>query len=168
MARKPIVRGVGSAQELAEKLGWMGAIERPTMGQGADVPEIGEMVDVSVYALQDMLTIVGTYAGPKDGKWSPVVMEALSRWNHDRFQLVVTPKPEDPETVSFRRQVFNALKADAEAAVGRPARPWYFWPLVITGTVAGIYLLVYMFSKAAKGGGTSEFAVSRRSRRLED
>ena len=81
-SRRPVVRG-GTAMSLAERLGWMGSIERGGMraAPSATVPEIGEMYDVSVYALQDMLTIVGVYAGPKDGNWSDAVMTALNRWN---------------------------------------------------------------------------------------
>jgi hypothetical protein len=170
-AKKPVIRG-GSAMSLAERLGWMGSVERragmrAAPNPSATVPEIGEMVDVSVFALQDMLTIVGTYSGPKDGNWSPAVQDALNRWNQPdpagaaRFTMTVVPKPDDPQTVGFRRQVFDALRVDAEHAVGRPSKPWYFWPLVLTGSVAGIYLLVYVFSKA-KGKGVSDFQLARR------
>jgi hypothetical protein len=167
-SRKPVVRG-GSAVALAEKLGWMGSIERRGMGtpMSATAPEIGEMVDVSVYALQDMLTLVGTYTGPKDGNWSPAVQAALTAWNQPdpggpaRFSLAVVPNPADPQTVGFRLQVLNALKVDAERAAGRTSKPWYFWPLVITGSVGGIALLVWLFSKARAGGGTQEFRVKR-------
>ena len=168
-SKRPVIRG-GSAHSLAERLGWMGSIARPGMGADvptATVPEIGEMIDVSVFALQDMLTIIGTYAGPKDGNWSDAVMTAINRWNSPdpggaaRFQIVVIPKPGDPQTVSFRRQVFNALKVDAERVIGRPAKPWYFWPAVITGSIGGIYLLVWLFSKARHGGSTAGFRVKR-------
>lgn len=167
-SKRPVVRG-GSAMSLAEKLGWMKSVERRGMGapMSAAVPEIGEMVDVSVFALQDMLTLVGTYTGPKDGNWSTAVMAAISAWNQPdpagpaRFSIAVVPNPADPQTVSFRLQVFNALKVDAERAAGRSSKPWYFWPLVITGSIGGIYMLVWLFSKARARGGTSEFRVTR-------
>ena len=167
-SKRPMIRG-GSADSLATRLGWMGSIERGGIRAApptATVPPIGEMIDVSVFALQDMLTIVGTYAGPKDGNWSDAVMTAINRWNMPdpdgaaRFQIVVIPKAGDPQTVSFRRQVFDALKVDAEHALGRPSKPWYFWPAVITGSIGGIYLLVWLFSKA-RHGGTAGFRVKR-------
>jgi hypothetical protein len=163
-----MIRG-GSAQDLATKLGWMGSVERRGLKLGAEpsasAPEVGEMIDVSVFSLQDMLTILGTYSGPKDGVWSTKVMDALVAWAGDRFMITVVPKADDPQTVSFRRQVFDRLQVEANAALARPAKPWYFWPLVITGSVAGIYLLVYIFSKAKSGGGTSEFRLTRPSKK---
>ena len=149
----------GGAMALAQKLGWFSAVERGEMGQATTVPPIGEMVDVSVFALQDMLTILGLYKGPKDGVWGPAVMDALSRWNAPdpasaaRFTLTVVPNPADPQTVGFRRQVLTALQTDAQSAVaagavGGKARPWWFWPAILTGTGLGIYLLVRLVKKS--------------------
>src|SRR3990172_5887540 len=150
----------GGAMALAERLGWMGSIDRGQLGhfgQGAEVPDIGEMVDVSVFALQDMLTIVGAYSGPKDGNWSDAVMEGLRRWNQPdpngaaRFTLTVIPKAGDPQTVGFRLQVFNALQVDAERAVatngGGKARPRGVWPAGLTGGLPTLFLVSKMMGK---------------------
>lgn len=164
--RSPTIRGFGTALDLATQLGWAG----PVSGLSAEtpsvtVPDVGEMVDVSVFALQDMLTILGFYRGEKDGNWSDAVMQALTAWAGTRFTITVIPKEGDSQTVSFRRQVFDRLKFEADAVIAH-AKPWYFWPLVITGTIAGIYLLTYIFSKGRRRG-TSEFSTSRKHR-LED
>lgn len=147
----------GGAMALAEKLGWLHAVDRGDLAQATTVPEIGEMVNVSVFALQDMLTLVGAYSGPKDGVWSNAVMDALNRWNSPdpqgaaRFTISVVPGA-DPQTVGFRRQVLTALQTDAQRGstiMGGKARPWWFWPAILTGAGLGIYFIVTWTRKRA-------------------
>ena len=153
------------AEAQAEKVGWdMGPVSRESVhrrlqqlgktgqvGQAAP-PPIGEPVDISTFALQDLLTIVGAYTGPKDGTWSDTVMQALTLWGANRWTLTVIPK-EEGQTLTFAPKVaWEALLADAQAGRTITQRaappPSWLWPLLIGGgVVVGLGFLYWIFKK---------------------
>lgn len=137
--------GGGGAMALAEKLGWTG------LSQAAP-PPIGQFEDVSVFALQDLLTIVGTYTGPKDGVWSDAVRDALFAWGRDRWTLTMIPK-EAGQTVSFAPQeAWLALNSAARSALApRNGLPTWFWPAVaIGGGVVAVGLLIWLLKRPSR------------------
>lgn len=157
MKARPMIRGgAGGAVALAERLGWMGSIDRGSIGRGsigqeATVPGMTvAMIDVSVFPLQDMLTILGFFHGAKDGNWSQAVMDALIAWGGDRFRITVVPKADDPQTVSFSQEVFNRLQFEAQARVSAPKKPWWFWPAIVTGGIAVLFIVSRTWKKGRK------------------
>lgn len=151
--KKYAVERGSSALDLAQKIGWMRPVAGTGLAQEADVPPPEQTVEGSVFAIQDALAILGVYRGPRDGRWNDAVGEALRAWARDRIVALTFFTPDaGAETVNIGQNAYERLMNDARVVAARPARPWYFWPAIITGSVAGVWLIYQLFRPALQRG----------------
>jgi hypothetical protein len=81
------------------------------------VPELGAMIDISTFAVQDMLVALG-FRVDRGGVWNQTTQKALSTWNGRQMPvtpLTVIPK-EGGQTVSITASILDTLRTQASEA----------------------------------------------------
>lgn len=84
----------------------------------ATVPELGEMIDVSTFAVQDMLTVLGFSRVPRDGVWGTETEKGFFTWARRAMPgvpITVIPK-ERGQTISIPSVMFGTLRTRASEA----------------------------------------------------
>ena len=137
----------GGAMALAERLGWMGSIDRGAMAHFGQ--NEAAIVQVGGEYLQSLLNKIGIGIAGAVGSdmWANSVVEAFTSFAQGAgFKppfLIEVFKHDGIVDFKADGPAVEALKAQAAAYAGPlpGARPWWFWPAIVTGGVAVLFLV---------------------------